>query len=376
MTVTLAPVGPLSAADSSPLTDLFGDPLRPPTRRERHRVAVVRKGAVQPHVQVDTQWALPQSLWAPLVAVAGQAAAPAPADPPAAAASTTAALCELHPRLWRATELGRADARTCASGFALLDAQLPGGGWPTRGLTELLLPQPGCLEWRLLAPALALRVHGPAHDPAHNHLHDPAHEGVRPGARRRLLLIAPPHAPHPRGLAAWGLAAAHCLWINVDATLDRLWALEQALKADADDTAAVLAWLPQVRPEQLRRLQTLAARCRAPVFVLRPTASTPLQQASAAPLRLRVQVQGSDWTQLRIDILKRRGPALEAPLLLHAVAPSLQAVIAHMPGPAAVVPHTGLWPPSSTTADGDGGGGGPRPTQPQPLAPHTLTTVA
>lgn len=261
-----------------PLTlDLFGEPLRPPTRRERHRVAVQARPP---------------------------RAAPAPVEAPPPVVVTPAS-SPLHPQLWRAAELGRADARCCPSGFAALDAELPGGGWPTRALTELLLPQPGSVEWRLLAPSLALRAR-------------------QPQAGQRLLLIGPPHAPHPRGLAAWGLAAAQCLWIAAPEET-RLWALEQALKADADETLAVLAWLPRVRPEQLRRLQILATGCRAPVFVLRPDAGIP--HSSAAPLRLRV-APGPAWAQLRAEILKRRGPPPAQALLLHAPPPALLAVLA------------------------------------------------
>ena len=61
----------------------------------------------------------------------------------------------LHPAVWRAHQLGRAQQAVLASGFAELDAQLPGGGWPTGALTELLLPHPGVGELRLLAPVLA-----------------------------------------------------------------------------------------------------------------------------------------------------------------------------------------------------------------------------
>ena len=61
----------------------------------------------------------------------------------------------LHPALWRGHQLGRGAERAVASGFAELDAQLPGGGWPRRVLTELLLPHPGVGEIRLLAPSLA-----------------------------------------------------------------------------------------------------------------------------------------------------------------------------------------------------------------------------
>ena len=62
---------------------------------------------------------------------------------------------ELHPALWLGHQLGRPRGDGVASGFVELDAQLPGGGWPRRTLTELLLPHPGVGELRLLAPSLA-----------------------------------------------------------------------------------------------------------------------------------------------------------------------------------------------------------------------------
>src|SRR6195952_1000418 len=60
----------------------------------------------------------------------------------------------LHPALWLGHQLGRQADSTVSSGFAALDAQLPGRGWPRRGLTELLLPPPGVGEIRLLAASL------------------------------------------------------------------------------------------------------------------------------------------------------------------------------------------------------------------------------
>ena len=68
---------------------------------------------------------------------------------------------QLHPALWRAHQAGRQRDAVVASGFADLDAVLPGGGWPQRALTELLLPHPGVGEIRLLAPALAAVRQGP-----------------------------------------------------------------------------------------------------------------------------------------------------------------------------------------------------------------------
>ncbi|MGZ8259658.1 MAG: hypothetical protein ACXWUL_03795, partial [Caldimonas sp.] len=49
----------------------------------------------------------------------------------------------LHPALWLGHQLGRSGVQTVSSGFAALDAELPGGGWPCRVLSELLLPHPG-----------------------------------------------------------------------------------------------------------------------------------------------------------------------------------------------------------------------------------------
>lgn len=288
--------------------DLLGDPLRPPTRRERHRVAAVRR---PPALRAPR---LPPPALLPPEPPAGLSLPPAPAPPPPAAAPSALApaLFDLHPQLWRSDELGRAATRCLPSGHALLDAELPGGGWPTRAVTELLLAAgPGSVEWRLLAPGLAPLTRG----------------------GRRLLLIAPPHQPHPRGLADWGLSASCCLWVAVSEPYQRLWALEQALRADADEIAALLAWLPGLRAPQLRRLQTLAARCRAPVFVLH---QAPASQATAAPLRLRV-APGAHWSQLQVEILKRRGPPAASPLWLQSAAPSLAAVLP-LPTPSSPLP--------------------------------------
>ena len=61
---------------------------------------------------------------------------------------------EVEQAVWRGSDLGHASGTVVSSGFAALDAELPGGGWPTRGLTEVLSPQPSVLEWRLIGPAL------------------------------------------------------------------------------------------------------------------------------------------------------------------------------------------------------------------------------
>jgi protein ImuA len=207
----------------------------------------------------------------------------------------------LHPALWRGRQLGRSAERALASGFAELDAQLPGGGWPLRVLTELLLPHPGVGEMRLLAPSLAATL--------------------RSG--RLVMLFDPPATLSAWALAQLGLDAEQMLVVDgrskalPDAS--SLWALEQALKSG--HVGAVLAWLPpRLRADRLRRLQLAAQAHDGPAFVLREAAAR--QHPSAAPLRLALLPAGAD--RLALHLLKRRGPPLAVPLYL-ALPPVLSA---------------------------------------------------
>ena len=75
------------------------------------------------------------------------------AEGPACSPQTQPAL--LRDDLWRSHQLSRKSSSTVTpTGFPTLDAELPGGGWPHRVLTELLVPHPGLGELRLLVPAL------------------------------------------------------------------------------------------------------------------------------------------------------------------------------------------------------------------------------
>jgi len=201
--------------------------------------------------------------------------------------------------VWRGSELSGSASRTIPSGFAALDGQLPGGGWPTHSLTELLLPQEGLYEWRLLGPALPSLME----------------------AGGRVYLIAPPHQPHAVGLAQLGLSPDQVVWVHARTSVDRLWTTEQIVKSGP--TGAVLSWLPQARPEQIRRLQIHAQSCDAPVFLFRPMAR--LGEASPAPLRATV-AQAQGWL-LEVRVPKRRGASFEGALYLDALPANLAAVI-------------------------------------------------
>ena len=95
------------------------------------------------------------------------------------------------------------------SGFAELDAQLPGGGWPVGALSEILIDRNGIGELQLLMPALARLT----------------------WADRWVTFIAPPYIPYAPALARAGVNLAHVLVVHSREASDALWATEQALRA-------------------------------------------------------------------------------------------------------------------------------------------------
>ena len=251
----------------------------------------------------------------------------------------------LHPSLWRASQIGGGQRRTTPSGHAALDAELPGGGWPHGELTELLLPQPGIGELRLLAPALAMvgRAGQGGGQPTGQHPSNPSNPCV--------MLFDPPALLSAWALAQQGLSSRHWLLVHARAgqggaaskppglaadavppspaspsrtpprgpqrlapllpAADLLWALEQALRSG--HLGAVLAWLPTaLRADALRRLQLAAQAHDGPVFLFRHAQAR--SRPSAAPLRLLLQPAGVD--SLSVRLLKRRGPPLAQALML------------------------------------------------------------
>ncbi len=216
--------------------------------------------------------------------------------------------------LWTAESLARPDRPGLPTGHVALDAQLPGGGWPSAGLVELLQAQPVRHEWQLLLPMLAAQVQA-HHGPVVLVGSPPAPGRQKPGAA--LMPFGP-------ALAAQGLPPERLLWVQAAEPAARLWACEQALRCA--DVVAVLAWLPQVRPDALRRLHLGAVDCGKPLFVLRPARAQ--LESSAAPLRL--LLDGVDT--LQVQVLKRRGPPLAHTVRLPARPARLAALLAARSG--------------------------------------------
>ena len=201
-------------------------------------------------------------------------------------------------QVWRADELGSACMPTVGTGFASLDAVLPGGGWPCAGLTEVLQTQSGTHEWGLLLPALV------------------AAQKARP--RSWTVLAGAPHVPFapPLGAQALNMQRVLCVHAEKNDAPALLWATREALQCA--DVGAVLAWLPGVRSAHLRRLQIAAHTHHKLLFVFRPLAAQ--HESSPAPLRLLLQgltssvgSHASRAGHLEVNIFKRRGPPLLPP---------------------------------------------------------------
>ncbi|MFC5550347.1 translesion DNA synthesis-associated protein ImuA [Massilia aerilata] len=192
---------------------------------------------------------------------------------------------EIHPSLWRASQLARSSSRCHSTGWAALDGQLPGGGWPISSLIELHTENQAVGAMRLLKPVLSSL------------------------GKKRVMLIQPPHVPNALALAAMGLDPAQVIWVQPEKTADALWAAEAVLRSGG--MGAVLLWQTHARNESLRRLNLASQDGSALFYLFRPLASA--QDASPAPLRLALR---SAPGGVMVEFVKRKGPIREAGLLL------------------------------------------------------------
>jgi len=188
--------------------------------------------------------------------------------------------------IWR---VGKTDPGVSAlpTGFAELDAQLPGRGWPCHALTEIEYAHDGIGELRLLLPALAKLSE----------------------QERWLAWIAPPYIPYAPALANAGINLSRILMVHPRTPQEALWATEQALRSGT--CSAVLAWLKSPDERALRRLQlATAAGGSWGIFFNRYAA------LDRSPAALRLRLEPVLPRGLAIRILKRRGGWPTGPLFL------------------------------------------------------------
>jgi len=198
------------------------------------------------------------------------------------------ALAELlhHPLVWRGDQLA-SSTTAVSSGFAALDQELPGGGWPRGALVELLRDGEGIGELRLLLPALERLAQ----------------------AGEWIALVAPPHVPYAPAFAAGGIDPARVIVVAAAEEKHRWWAAEQVLRAGS--AGALLFWPQLVNDQRLRRLQLAAQEGAIPGFVFAGTERA--AQPSPSPLRIRLSAAEA---RLRTEVFKRRGGVMAKPLLL------------------------------------------------------------
>jgi protein ImuA len=192
---------------------------------------------------------------------------------------------DIHPSLWRASQLAQGRGRVVDTGYPALSRELPGGGWPLAALVDLLVQQPGVGELRLLRPALSA------------------------ASKRTIAFVNAPHQPDSLGLSYIGVPIDQVMLIKAAKTADALWSVEQILRAGT--CSSVVLWAQYVKDSSLRRLH-LAAQSAETLFVMvRPVATA--QDSSPALLRLALR---PTLDGLIVDIVKRRGPTMVEPIIV------------------------------------------------------------
>ena len=259
--------------------------------------------------------------------------------------------------IWRGNGVSLPPLPGLASGFAALDAVLPGGGWPVGAISEIFPEHEGIGEVSLVLPALArlcqqsraiawvLPARQASHDahttcrrePTRTH---PNHRDARatrhaPNRLAARLLCAP-------ALAAAGLDLSKLLLIEPHSAQESIWALRQIIASKA--FGAVVGWLAATDAPSLRRLQIAAEDSPTAVLLFRPARLA--HQASPAALKLHLATGGRTLaarqsSTLVVSILKRRGAPVASPICI-TLGP-------HGEGDAPFFPH----PPSAHAMDRD-----------------------
>ena len=190
-------------------------------------------------------------------------------------------------RVWRLKDASAAPTRPVwSTGCSALDARLPGGGWPTASLIEVLLEDIGLGEVQLFLPALV-------------ECQRRVSEGGG-GEAPWLVWIAPPHEPYAPALAQQGIELERFLVVQPASATEALWAAEQALGSGV--CAAVFLWLKGTDDRWLRRLKLAAEAGGALGVLFRPERHR--FESSPASLRL-LMTQGEH--EARLDLLKVQG---------------------------------------------------------------------
>lgn len=185
-------------------------------------------------------------------------------------------------RVWKLKDASATPPRPVwSTGKSALDARLPGGGWPTASLVEVLLDNDGLGEVQLFMPALLQSQRRSAKD-------------------SWVVWIAPPHEPYAPALAQEGLELNRLLIIRPPSATEALWAAEQALSSGI--CVAVFLWLKGTDNRWLRRLKLAAEAGGALGVLFRPER----HRFESSPAVLRVLMRRGE-SAIQLDLLKVQG---------------------------------------------------------------------
>lgn len=192
-------------------------------------------------------------------------------------------LLHSNPTLWRGCDMAGQGFHGHSTGFSPLDDILPGRGWPSSGLVEVVSPHWGMGELQLLIP-LMRRV-------------------VEQG--KWIMWISPPYLLYAPALIQAGINTEQVLVVKLDTSCkDALWSMEKALQTE--NCGLVLAWQNWLPNKVLRRLQ-LAAETGGTMGVLFKHRDS---KYSPSPLRLEIKdsmPSSGQFSETEITVTKARG---------------------------------------------------------------------
>lgn len=180
--------------------------------------------------------------------------------------------------LWRANEL-QTTTTGIPTGFAALNALLPDQGWTPGTLLELIYPQTGAGELRLLLPTLAHYTR----------------------QQRYVAWIAPPHIPYGPALAQHHIDPAYISVLQAQTSEQQhYWCMEKLLACR--ECGVAMLWPRQLPERNIRRLQLAASKGDSLGILLHPQTKTP----TTSPAATRIQLEMINTTHIQITLLKAR----------------------------------------------------------------------
>lgn len=186
-------------------------------------------------------------------------------------------LLNTTPGLWQGSRGRASQAFGHSTGYGNLDAILPSRGWPAKSIVEVLTPEWGIGELKLLLPMMRAVTQ----------------------EKRWIIWISPPYVPYAPALVNAGVDINYVIVIHPDTSCkDAIWSIEKALQTQA--CALVLAWINWLPNGVVRRLQLAAEKGSGMAFLFRE------REAKNSPAALRLQLH-PNRQGIQVKVLKARG---------------------------------------------------------------------